>query len=50
MPGNVLIVDDEVQLVRHIERLLQSEGYQTLGVHDGASARRAVRTFLLMSH
>ena len=46
MAGNVLIVDDEVQLVRHIERLLQSEGYQTLGVHDGASAREAVTDLL----
>lgn len=45
MAGTVLIVDDEVQLARHIERLLQSEGYQTVSVHDGASARRTISEF-----
>jgi DNA-binding NtrC family response regulator len=45
MTGTVLIVDDEVQLVRHIERLLQSEGYQTVGVYDGAAALRVVADF-----
>jgi two-component system nitrogen regulation response regulator NtrX len=42
MAGTVLIVDDEVQLVRHLEYLLNGEGYQAIGVHDGASARSAV--------
>lgn len=42
MAGTVLIVDDEVQLVRHLEYLLKGEGYQAIGVHDGASARSAV--------
>ncbi|MDQ7781558.1 MAG: sigma-54 dependent transcriptional regulator [Desulfomonilaceae bacterium] len=41
MAGTILIVDDEVQLVRHLEYLLKSEGYQVTGVHDGAAARRA---------
>lgn len=45
MPGTVLIVDDEVQLVRHLEHLLRSEGYQVIGVHDGEAARKAVSTF-----
>ncbi len=45
MPGTVLIVDDEVQLVRHLEHLLRSEGYQTVGVHSGAEARKAVSVF-----
>jgi DNA-binding NtrC family response regulator len=42
MAGTVLIVDDEVQLVRHLEHLLRAEGYQVVGVHDAAEARRAV--------
>ncbi len=42
MAGTVLIVDDEVQLVRHLEHLLRGEGYQVVGVHDAAEARRAV--------
>ncbi|MFH1117157.1 MAG: sigma-54 dependent transcriptional regulator [Pseudomonadota bacterium] len=41
MPGTILIVDDEVQLVRHLEYLLRSEGYQVVGVHDGEAARKA---------
>ncbi|MBI5252118.1 MAG: sigma-54-dependent Fis family transcriptional regulator [Desulfomonile tiedjei] len=45
MPGTVLIVDDEVQLVRHLEHLLRREGYQAIGVHDGEAARTAVATF-----
>jgi DNA-binding NtrC family response regulator len=42
MAGTVLIVDDEIQLVRHLGHLLRSEGYQVVGVHDAAEARRAV--------
>ncbi len=45
MPGTVLIVDDEVQLVRHLEHLLRREGYQVIGVHDGEAARSAIGTF-----
>lgn len=45
MAGTVLIVDDEVQLVRHLEYLLRGEGYQAIGVHDGASARAAVERY-----
>lgn len=44
MAGTILIVDDEVQLVRHLEYLLRSEGYQVTGAHDGASARKAAET------
>ena len=45
MSGSVLIVDDEVPLVRFIERLLEREGFQTLGVHDGASALLCLNKF-----
>ncbi len=45
MAGTVLIVDDEVQLVRHLEYLLKGEGYQAVGVHNGASARTAVEKY-----
>ncbi len=44
MAGTVLIVDDEVQLVRHLAHLLNREGYQAVGVHDAAEARRVVRS------
>jgi len=44
MAGTVLIVDDEVQLVRHLEHLLRSEAYQVVGVHSAAEARRAVKS------
>lgn len=44
MAGTILIVDDEVQLVRHLEYLLRTEGYQVVGVHDGASARKAAES------
>ncbi len=44
MPGTVLIVDDEVQLVRHLEHLLRSEGYQAIGAHSGSDAKKAVAT------
>ncbi|MFZ5867344.1 MAG: sigma-54-dependent transcriptional regulator [Thermodesulfobacteriota bacterium] len=46
MSGTVLIIDDEVQLVRSLEHLLKSQGYKTVGVHDGAAARRAIITVL----
>lgn len=45
MSGSVLIVDDEVPLVKFIERLLEREGFQTLGVHDGASAHQSMKRF-----
>ncbi|MCA1959173.1 MAG: sigma-54 dependent transcriptional regulator [Desulfomonile sp.] len=44
MAGTVLIVDDEVQLVRHLEHLLRSEAYQVVGVHSAAEARKAARS------
>ena len=44
MAGTILIVDDEVQLVRHLEYLLRSEGYDVVGVHDGAAARKAAES------
>lgn len=45
MAGTVLIVDDEVQLIRHLEHLLRREGYQVLGVHNAAEARKVITSF-----
>jgi DNA-binding NtrC family response regulator len=45
MAGTVVIVDDEIQFVRHLEHLLRSEGYQVLGVHSAAAARTAISTY-----
>ncbi len=44
MTGTVLIVDDEVQLVRHLAHLLKREGYRAIGAYDGAEAKRAVKS------
>ncbi|MBI5571269.1 MAG: sigma-54-dependent Fis family transcriptional regulator [Desulfomonile tiedjei] len=45
MAGTVIIVDDEVQLVKHLEYLLKREGYQAIGVHDAEGARKAVLSY-----
>ncbi len=42
MAGTVLIVDDDAQIVRSLERLLRAEGYQVTGAGDAVEARRAV--------
>jgi len=42
MTGSVLIVDDEIVLVEHLESFLRLEGYQAVGVHDGVEARRVL--------
>lgn len=42
MAGTVLVIDDEAQVVRHLEHLLRREGYQAHGVHTAAEAREAV--------
>ncbi|MEJ2716882.1 MAG: sigma-54 dependent transcriptional regulator [Deltaproteobacteria bacterium] len=44
MAGTVLIIDDVVQHVRHLEHLLRNEGYEVSGFHDAEAARRAVAT------
>jgi DNA-binding NtrC family response regulator len=44
MRATVLIVDDEVQLVKHLELLLRRQGYRVVGVHDGVGARRVIST------
>lgn len=44
MGGTVVIVDDEVQLVKHLAHLLNREGFQAMGVHDAAEARRVVKS------
>jgi DNA-binding NtrC family response regulator len=45
MAGTVLIVDDDAQVVRHLEYLLRAEGYQVAGAHNAAEVRHHVRVF-----
>jgi DNA-binding NtrC family response regulator len=45
MAGTVLIVDDDAQVVRHLEYLLRAEGYQVAGAHSAAEVRRTIRVF-----
>jgi EAL domain-containing protein (putative c-di-GMP-specific phosphodiesterase class I) len=40
--GPVLVVDDDVDVARVLQRLLEAEGRQVVVVHDGPSAARAV--------
>ena len=40
--GRILVVDDEPEICRLLERLLAPKGYQTRSVGDGAEAVRAV--------
>ena len=44
MRATVLIIDDEVRLVKNLELLLRGQGYRVVGVHDGVGARRAIST------
>jgi len=39
---SILVVDDDRQLCRLLERLLSREGYDVSAVHDGTAMRRAV--------
>ncbi len=45
MAGTVLIVDDDAQVVRHLEYLLRAEGYQVAGASSAAEVRHTVRVF-----
>lgn len=45
MRGTILIVDDEVQLVKHLEHILREEGYKVIGAHDAAGARSVASSF-----
>jgi DNA-binding NtrC family response regulator len=45
MAGTILIVDDDAQVVRHLEYLLRAEGYQVAGAHNAAEVRRTIRVF-----
>ena len=45
MAGTVLIVDDDVQVVKHLEYLLRAEGYQVAGAHDAAAVRGTIENF-----
>lgn len=45
MRGTILIVDDEVQLVKHLEHILREEGYKVIGAHDAAGARSVAASF-----
>ena len=42
MTGSVLIVDDHVVFVKNLETFLRHEGYQAVGAHTGAEARRVL--------
>lgn len=42
--GNILVVDDEVELKNVLVEALVSQGYQTTGVNSGAEALAAIRT------
>jgi DNA-binding NtrC family response regulator len=45
MAGTVLVVDDDVQIVKHLEYLLRAEGYQVTGAHNAAEVRHTIRVF-----
>ncbi len=45
MRGTILIVDDEVQLVKHLEHILHEEGYKVIGAHNAAGARSVASSF-----
>ena len=42
MSGSILVVDDEVQLARHLRSLLAKEGYDAAVAHDPEDARAAI--------
>jgi DNA-binding NtrC family response regulator len=45
MLGNILLVDDEVQLTALMGRILRGAGFEVAAAHDGASAREAAVRF-----
>ena len=45
MAGTILIVDDDAQVVKHLEYLLRAEGYQVAGARNAADVRRTIRVF-----
>lgn len=45
MAGTILIVDDDAQIVRHLEYLLRAEGYQVAGTHNAVEVRRTICDF-----
>jgi DNA-binding NtrC family response regulator len=45
MAGTVLVVDDDAQVVRHLEYLLKAEGYRVASAQNAAEVRNAVRDF-----
>lgn len=45
MAGTILIVDDDAQVVRHLEYLLRAEGYQVAGAHSAVEVRNTIRVF-----
>ncbi|MEW6137759.1 MAG: sigma-54 dependent transcriptional regulator [Thermodesulfobacteriota bacterium] len=45
MAGTILIVDDDAQVVRHLEYLFRAEGYQVAGAHDAAEVRNTIHAF-----
>ncbi len=45
MSGTILVVDDDVQVVKHLEYLLRAEDYQVAGAHNAAEVRNTIRVF-----
>jgi DNA-binding NtrC family response regulator len=45
MAGTILVVDDDAQVVRHLEYLLLAEGYQVAAVHNAAEVRNTIQSF-----
>ena len=45
MTSRILLVDDDVELVKAVSGLLRAGGYETRAVHDGASAMGEIERF-----
>jgi DNA-binding response OmpR family regulator len=46
MPGRVLIVDDEPNIVTSLEYLMSRNGYEVVTAHDGEDALEVVESFV----
>jgi DNA-binding NtrC family response regulator len=45
MPGTILVVDDDAQVLRYLEHVLRAEGYQVRGACNAAEVRRTMSVF-----
>ena len=41
---DVLVVDDEIEIARLLQRILESEGHSVTAVHSGLEAREVIRS------